>query len=175
MSHDWLSRRMGGDGGQGRHTTAAICLRGHVVTADIETFAGAVTKFCSKCGAEVVANCKECGAPIHGHFVPPGVPGVGGVLRTPAHCHECGKPYPWTAEKIEAAKSLADELENLSVEDRAALKTAIDDVASGGARAEAGAARLKRMLGKATTTAGKALYKIVVDVASEATKKMLLG
>jgi hypothetical protein len=31
------------------------------------------------------------------------------------------------------------------------------------------------MLGKATTTAGKALYKIVVDVASEAAKKMLLG
>jgi hypothetical protein len=40
-----------------------------------------------------------------------------------------GKPFPWTAEKIEAAKSLADELENLSAEDRAALKIAIDDVA----------------------------------------------
>jgi hypothetical protein len=86
-----------------------------------------------------------------------------------------GKPFPWTAEKIEAAKSLADELENLSAEDRAALKITIDDVAGGGPRAEAGAARLKRMLGKATTTAGQALYRIVVDVASEATKKMLLG
>ena len=47
MSDKWLSRRYGG-GGQGRHTTAAICLKGHVVTADVERFDAQVAKFCSR-------------------------------------------------------------------------------------------------------------------------------
>jgi hypothetical protein len=161
--------------GQGRHTTAAICLHGHVVTADVERFAGAVTKFCSKCGAEVITKCPSCSAPIHGHFVPAGVPGVGGVLRTPAHCHECGKPYPWTAEKIAAAKDLADELEDLTADDLAKLKVALDEIAVSGPKAEVGAVRIKKMLGKASTAVGKALWKMSIDIASEAAKKVLLG
>jgi hypothetical protein len=175
MSDEWLSRQMGGVGGKGRHTTAAICSRGHVITTDVERFAGAVTKFCSKCGGEVTTNCKECGAPIHGHYVPPDAPGVGGILRTPAHCHECGKPYPWTTEKVSAAKDLADELEGLSADDRAKLKSALDDIATAGPKAEVGAARIKKVLGKATGAIGKALWKMSVDIASEAAKKVLLG
>ena len=160
----------------GMFSTAAVCLNGHVATPDVETHGARLSKFCSTCGSEVITACPSCKAPIRGFYIPPGVTGVGGVFKSlPSFCFQCGQPFPWTAEKIEAAKSLADELENLSAEDRAALKIAIDDVAGGGPRAEAGAARLKRMLGKATTTAGKALYKIVVDVASEAAKKMLLG
>jgi len=83
--------------------------------------------------------------------------GVGGVLRTPANCHKCGEPYPWTAEKISAAKTLADEVEGLTAEDRAKLKSALDDISAGGPRAEAGAARVKRMIGKAGTAVGQAL------------------
>jgi hypothetical protein len=76
---------------------------------------------------------------MHGHFVPPGVSCVGGPLGPPARGHECGKPYPWTFEKIEAAKGLADELENSSDDDRVILKNAIDDVAAGGPNRASGA------------------------------------
>jgi hypothetical protein len=93
----------------------------------------------------------------------------------PSYCYECGKPYPWTVEKLEAAKSLAEDFEEVSPEDRVKLKTAIEDVAAGGPKAEAGAARIKKMLGNASTAVGKALWKITVDVASEAAKKVLLG
>jgi hypothetical protein len=103
------------------------------------------------------------------------VPGVGGIFRPPAYCHECGKPYPWTAEKISAAKDLADELEGITAEDRAKLKSALDDIATSGPRAAAGAARLKKVLGKAGTAVGQALWKACVDIASEAAKKVLLG
>jgi hypothetical protein len=76
---------------------------------------------------------------------------------------------------MSAARDLADELGEISQEDRAKLKAAIDDVATGGPRAEAGAARIKRMIGNATTTVGQALWKICVEVAGDAAKKILLG
>jgi hypothetical protein len=80
----------------------------------------------------------------------------------------------WTTEKLSAAKDLADELD-LSADDRAKLRSAIDDIATGGPRAEVGAARIKRLLGKAGSGVGHALWKISVEVASEAAKKILLG
>jgi hypothetical protein len=55
------------------------------------------------------------------------------------------------------------------------LKKAIEEVAGGGPSAEAGAARIKRMLGTASTTVGQALWKITVGVASDAARKILLG
>ena len=63
----------------------------------------------------------------------------------------------------------------MSADDRAKLKTAIEEVAAGGPRAEVGAARIKRLLGKASSGVGQALWKISVEVASEAAKKVLLG
>jgi hypothetical protein len=98
----------------------------------------------------------------------------GGPYSPPSFCFECGKPFLWTTEKISAAKELADELEDVSPDDRANLKTAIDDVAGGGPRAEVGAARIKRMVGKAGTAVGQALWKISVEVASEAARKILI-
>jgi hypothetical protein len=74
-----------------------------------------------------------------------------------------------------AARDLADLLEGISPDDRAKLKTAIEDVAVDGPRTEVAAARIKKMLKTASTSVGKALWKICVDVASEAAKKTMLG
>jgi hypothetical protein len=170
MPDNWQRGQYGGGGG-GRHTTAAICSNGHVVTADVERFGEKVGKFCSKCGSEVATTYGECGERIPGHYVPPGVPGVEGNLKTPAYCHACGKPYPWTAKKIGEAKDLADELEDLSADDRAKLKAALDDVTGSGPKAEASAARIKKWLGKATSALGQAVWKASVEIGSEAAKK----
>jgi hypothetical protein len=132
-----------------------------------------LSKFCSRCGAEIVTTCSNCEATIRGHYVSPGASGVGGFFRLASYCYECGKPYHWTAEKREAAKGLAEELEGVTAHDREKLKTAIDDLAIGGPRAEAGAALIKRMLGKASTAVGQALYKMTADIASESAKKIL--
>lgn len=51
-----------------RYQLAAICQRGHVLTADAELHPAA--KFCAECGAPVLTVCAECGAQIRGHFVP---------------------------------------------------------------------------------------------------------
>jgi hypothetical protein len=107
--------------------------------------------------------------------VPPGATAVGGRYDPPSFCFSCGEPFPWTIEKLAAAQDLADELEDISADDRAKLKKAIDDIAAGGPRAEVGAARFKRLAGKATTAVGQALWKISVELASEAAKKIMLG
>jgi hypothetical protein len=159
----------------GFYSTAAICLRGHVVTADVDEHPRAATKFCSECGAAVITRCPHCEAPIQGHYFPPGVRAVGGVLNAPSFCSACGKPFPWVAEKLSAARELADELEELTPEDRTKLKTSLDDISTNGPRAEAGAARIKKMLGKATSAVGQAVWKISVDIASETAKKIMMG
>jgi hypothetical protein len=161
----------------GRYTRAVICLRGHMATPDSESNPEAARgKFCSECGSALIIACPECGASIRGHYVPPGATGVGGSFpRAPNFCAECGKPFPWTIEKLTAAKDLADELDEVNADDRAKLKVAIDEVAAGGPRAEVGAARIKRILGKTGTAVGKAFWQIAVEVGSEAAKKILLG
>ena len=156
-----------------RYLTAAVCIKGHVASEGIE-LGPPEGKFCSSCGAAVISNCPTCKAPIRGYYH------VAGILSTapyhpPAHCADCGAAFPWTAEKLAAAKDLADELENLSADDRAKLKSAIDDIAGGGSRAEVGAARIKRLLGKAGTAVGQAIWRISIEVASEAAKKVLTG
>jgi len=156
----------------GYYLTAAICINGHVATDAIEHLSPG--KFCPHCGGAIITACPHCQASIRGDYHVPGVFALS-HYSAPAFCHNCGKPFPWTAEKLAAAKDLADELENVSAEDRAKLKIAIDDVAAGGPRAEVGAARIKRMLNKAGTAVGQALWKISVDVASETAKKIMLG
>ena len=106
-----------------------------------------------------------------------------------ARCLGCRRPFQIACQLLlqlrqalsldnceaRAAKSLADDLEEMSGEDRAKLKTALDDAVAGGPKAEAGAHRTKKMLGKATTAVGQALWKIIVDLASETAKKILTG
>ncbi len=114
---------------------AGMC--GHMLAADTEGHP--VARFCSQCGAVILSKCSGCDVKIRGYYVPPGTTGVGGPLSPPAYCFSCGQSFPWTIEKLSTAKDLTDELDNISAEDRAKLKTAIDDVAAGGPRAEVGA------------------------------------
>jgi hypothetical protein len=63
----------------------------------------------------------------------------------------------------------------MSSEERAKLKGALTDISTNGPKAEAGAVRIKRLLGQVTGAAGDALRKAAVDIASETVKKILTG
>jgi hypothetical protein len=93
----------------------------------------------------------------------------------PNHCHECGTAFPWTAEQLAAAKEHAAELDGLDEAERLQLQGAIDDLAAGGPRTELAVSRFKNLMGKASEAVGSGLYKIVLDVASEAAKKEIMG
>ena len=55
------------------------------------------------------------------------------------------------------------------------LQSAIEDLASDGPRTELAVTRFKQLMMKAGQSVGTGLYKVAIDLASEAAKKTLLG
>jgi hypothetical protein len=154
--------------------TAEICLNGHCTTDSVDEYPETAAKFCPTCGSETIRVCPKCSAPIRGAYHIPGVVGVFSYTP-PNHCHNCGAAFPWTQAKIEAAKEHAGEINGLDDGEKAQLQGAIVDLAAGGARTELAASRFKRLMAKGGQAVGSGLYKIVLDVASEAAKKALTG
>lgn len=99
--------------------------------------------------------------PLDGHF------------SAPSYCPKCGKPYPWTEQRIRAAKNLADEFNELDDDDRKKLKESIDDLVKDSPAAEVAGTRFKKILGKLGTESATMMKNIVVDVLSETAKKIL--
>lgn len=153
---------------------AAVCLNGHEIQSYLER-PHTEEKFCPTCGSPVVTTCAGCGTPIRGQYHVDGIIGLHSDYDPPSFCFNCGVPFPWTVTKLAAAKELTDELDGVSDDDKEKLKGALDDISREGPRSEVGAARIKKILKKTGTGVGNALYKIAVDVGSEAAKKILLG
>ncbi len=100
---------------------------------------------------------------------------AGKPYRPPAYCYACGTAFPWTAAKLRAAKELADELDDLSEADRNKLKRSLDDLVAGGPKTEVAVLRFKKLMSTVSKEGVAAMRSIVVDVVSEAAKKMLFG
>lgn len=96
-------------------------------------------------------------------------------MEVPTFCGNCGKSFPWTAAKILAAKAMADELQELSEADRITLKASIDDIAANTPMTEVAVVRVKKLIPKLAKESADVLRRLVVDVASEAAKKLMNG
>jgi hypothetical protein len=156
------------------YRTAQVCLSGHVITGAVEDEWEATANFCPQCGAETICACPKCNVPLRGDHVIEGM--ISHIAESPPnHCHNCGATFPWKTAKLEAAKEHAAEIEELDESEKAQLQGAIDDLAAGGARTDLAASRLKRLMKKVGPKVGSGLYKIVLDVATEATKKAIIG
>jgi len=115
--------------------------------------------YCTECGAESIFTCESCEALL------------GNPRNRPSYCGLCGKPFPWTAIAIEAAKEYTDELGELTPEDKNLLKQAFNDLTIDTPRTPLAASRFKHMLVKMGPAAGDVLTKIVVNVVTEAARK----
>jgi hypothetical protein len=157
-------------GFHGRQT----CLNGHVITSYLGKPFGDVKaqKYCSNCGAETIIACPLCGEPQRGYSLS----ATYADKTTPAaHCHNCGKPYPWTVQRLEAAEELVREDEVLSETEKEQLAATFVDIISENPRTTLAATRFKRIIKKAGKAVGEAVQKTIVDVASETAKKIILG
>ncbi len=96
-------------------------------------------------------------------------------MARPSFCDRCGKPFPWTESALSAAKEYADELEELSNEDKLVLKGTFDDLASDSPRTEIAASRFKRILRKLTPDAAEVIRKTIVEIASSTAVKLIKG
>jgi hypothetical protein len=92
-----------GEGGY--YETPQVCINGHVITSGIESSKLDMQKFCEDCGKPTIIKCHDCKTRIRGSYRSPNV-----VLITeyivPKFCYKCGRPFPWTKAKIDAARDL---------------------------------------------------------------------
>jgi hypothetical protein len=117
-------------------------------------------------------NCPECNTSIQGYYYSPNVLSIPSY-DPPAFCHNCGKPYPWTKDKLHAAQELILEDESLSPDDKEVLSKALPDLVADTPRTQLAATRFKKLIGKAVTLTSEGLKQILIDIASETAKKML--
>ena len=156
------------------YDTAQICTNGHVINPCSGSEPESNTKFCDKCGAPTITNCPNCNTTINGYHHTPGFADIGYHYIPPSFCPSCGEPYPWTEAKLKAAKELADLLEDLRPEERELLKKSFDDIVRDTPQTAVAATQFKRLAAKVGKTVAEELRKLVVDIASETAKKILL-
>jgi hypothetical protein len=160
----------------GYYDMSLVCLNGHVITDTLSRSGKAGQKFCDKCGAATTSECASCRQAIRGDYHADGVVSIGFPMTpAPAYCYECGKPFPWTEARREAARELADDLSGeIGDADVATLKKSVDQVSTDTPMAEVGATRAKRILDKlGDSPTARALYRVFVDLASETAAKVL--
>jgi hypothetical protein len=174
----WTDARRGGtlrsSHGDDGYKTAAVCVRGHIGTSNLEYKPDLAANFCKECGGQIITACPSCQTPIRGVYTVRGTSRSFGYTP-PNYCEDCGQPFPWITEKLKAASALADELENLSDVDRQKIKQSLDEITKDTPNTDLAVIRLKKFLGKATDAIGQALWKATIEIATEAAKKALLG
>lgn len=157
------------------YDTAQICTNGHVINSCSVSIPVHNKNFCDKCGEPTITICQNCNAPIKGYYNQANVMALiyHTDLKLPRFCPDCGKPYPWTEAKLKAAKELADEISNLSPEERALLKKSLDDIVRETPQTTVAVNRFKKLVAKAGKPVADAFRDILVDVLSEAVKKSI--
>lgn len=152
-----------------------ICLNGHVTS--LQWSPQSNQKFCTKCGEPTITACQQCKAAISGRYSGPPRSRYSALdpeyFQAPSFCPNCGESYPWTQRRLQAAKDLADELDELDEAERDKLKESLDDLAKDSPQTEVAVTRFKKIMSKLGTQSASALKSIVVDLVSETAKKML--
>jgi hypothetical protein len=153
------------------YDTAQVCLNGHPTNSSADTYPQFNQKFCDRCGAPTITACERCNVPIRGRYN-----SLGSLDLTPyvppSFCHNCGKPYPWTEAKLNAARELADELDQLTVSEKETLKS-LGDIIRDTTRTQVAATRFKKLMVKAGAQAAGVFRDLIVDIASETAKKAI--
>jgi hypothetical protein len=145
-----------------------ICLNGHVINGFSTTMPEFNQTFCQECGEKTVTECCHCNKPIRGS--------LGGVVSTgempaPLFCVYCGKPFPWLARRLDAARLLAEELEDLSPEDRMLLGSSLDNLVRETPMTEVAIVRFKKVIRKLAKPTAEAFKSVLYSVLTEAAKK----
>lgn len=174
------------------YDVAQICVNGHVINDSVKKHPEENKKFCEICGEKSITQCPNCRTKIKGAKYSEQEIAVGRDLNSPrkskghkevqkveieykipAYCPNCGNPYPWTEKKIKAAHELTQELDNLSQKEKELLEKSINDIIKDTPNAKVAATRFKKLAPKIGEVALQGFKVLLVDIISEAMKKML--
>lgn len=168
---DWYHRE-----NQNWFDSALICLNGHLINDTSVKYPHHNSKYCDECGEATINCCQKCQAIIRGEYhMPDSLFISNGEFDIPSYCHECGEAYPWTIEILNAAKELADILDEISEEDREELKKSLDDIVRDTPRTVVASTKFKRVLSKTGPEIATGFKNILIDVVSETVKKTIWG
>ena len=150
-----------------------MCTNGHVINDSAGSNPVRNAAFCGQCGRPSITACPACDRPIKGEYNVPGIVAIGFVYHPPAYCDSCGKAYPWTQSRLEAARELAGEVDGLADDERRTLERTFDDLVSDTARTPVAVSRFRRLVAKAGPQAGNMFRELLVNVVTEATRQAL--
>lgn len=153
------------------YDAALACTNGHLVNSRSKARSERNAKFCPDCGQPTISQCPSCTADVRGYHNIPGV-ALLEPERPPAYCHACGAAYPWTQAMMDAAQELLA-LTALSDAEREQAAKDLHDASSDNPRTKVAAVRLKQVLGRVAPQFADGLRGLVVDIASEAAKKLI--
>jgi hypothetical protein len=156
------------------YLTAQICLNGHTITHMYEESPERAAPHCDKCGDSTITQCPDCDENIRGYHRTPGVAVLGG-WAAPAFCHSCGTAYPWTVAKLREAKDFADQVEELTPEERTELRVSVDHLVRDTPGAETAIMKVGRLMDKAGPRISGLFQNILAGVVTEVAKKGIWG
>ncbi|MDM5335727.1 DUF2321 domain-containing protein [Fictibacillus enclensis] len=154
---------------------AQVCINGHTSNDTYIAHPIYNKDFCDKCGEKTITACPKCKENIRGDHHSPGVVAIGFGYTPPNYCHKCGNPFPWTSEKLDAAKELAELLDELSDVEKEQLKMSLDELVKDGPRTVVATTRFKGIMSKTGPEMAIGFKDILIDLVSETVKKSIWG
>ena len=157
----------------GQYDVAQVCGNGHVTNDRTRSSSVFNQKFCKRCGAETITQCPACKASIRGYFHVEGVFSISATgMKAPPFCIECGKPYPWTEERLIAARQLVEEMD-LDVPEKTLVLEDLENIIRDTPKATASAVRFDRYLENVKPTLKQGFKTILTEIVSHSVKNVL--
>lgn len=157
----------------GDYDVQQVCLNGHVITPWAIRQPTSRQAFCDGCGAKTITACEGCGAYLTGanwkedavdiFYRPPAVPR--------AFCVGCGKPYPWTQQRMDAALALAAEISDVDANEIERLRESIPNLAANTPASGLAVTRWKKLLARAGGEAGTFIRKLLGEIVTTEIKR----
>lgn len=149
------------------YDVAQVCKNGHVINNQYKKTPMYNTKHCVDCGAETITKCQECENDIRGELSIYDNRLTGHTGPTPNCCIECGKPYPWTQDKIDAFRELV-ELSSLKPDKKRVLSDGIIHIISDTPKTKLTCVRFVTLVSKEPL-----LKSAILDIAVKSAKEVL--
>ena len=152
------------------YDVAQVCPNGHVTNDSSRDYPAQNMEFCDRCGEKTITACPHCREPIRGAYSDSYRTGN---YRPPAYCHKCGGEFPWTERKSRAAIELFIEESGSTGEQAQEFEQAVHDIVRDTPQTPVASRRFLRAMTKVTKETAGAIRDVLVDVVSEAAKKMI--
>ena len=98
-----------------------------------------------------------------------GIVNIVGSCWLPAYCHKCGKPFPWTENKIQTAIQIFAEFGGLDNEEKKTIENDIRNISRDIPQGELAAMRIKKIWQKY----GKIAYNVIMEFVSKTAAEIL--